>query len=96
MDGSGATIWRGSALQPCSLVLRHSQFESGTRKICENNQNIVAQTIGTVNGTYTSQLTVNVSNDLIGLSIECVHDNGGSEVEIGIEIIKLTAGNCLY
>ena len=37
VDGGGATIWQGTALEECAggrIILRHSQFESGYNISC--------------------------------------------------------------
>ena len=87
-DG-GATIWQGTALEECTnsrVLLRHTQFESGQNiinKTCGASGPVVGHAISVmndsssaVNGSYTSQLTINVSQHLNGSTIECASNNG--------------------
>ena len=81
VNGSGATTWQGTALDECSqgnILLRHSEYSSGLviNKTCGSNGVISGRTLPGENGTYTSQLILNVSNDMVGDTIEC---SGGSE-----------------
>jgi hypothetical protein len=98
IDGSGATVWQGSAvLHQCQaqnngLLLRHSEFNT-SRGITESCGGIVARSIGKINNTYFSQLTVIVSQELNGTEVECAHDNGASINRIGSKIVTLTTGN---
>ena len=99
VDGGGATIWRGSAVlhqcpsQENGLLLRHSEFNTG-RGITVDCNGIVARSIGKINNTYISQLTLtNVSHELNGLEVECAHDDGYSIDRIGSRIIALNTGN---
>ena len=73
------TFWQGSAFN-CLLeeiALLHARYTSvnGAFGQC-NNGSLVARSLGTENGRYTSQLNVTVTSDIIGESIECVHDDG--------------------
>ena len=75
---TGITLWRGSALDNCrgqEISLLHYQFTS-VRKTC-NNGSIVAkgQELDSVNGSYTSQLNITVTCDMIGKTVECIHDD---------------------
>jgi hypothetical protein len=99
IDGSGATVWQGSAvLHQCPgqsnglFRLRHSEFNT-SRGITESCGGIVARSIGKISNTYFSQLTVIVSQELNGSEVECAHDNGASINRIGSRIITLTTGN---
>ena len=82
----GSTIWRGSAFN-CSregVVLLHRLFtsESDVHQMC-NNGFIVGRGLRSENGCYTSQLNVTVTPDMIGKSIECVHNNITSVATVG-------------
>ena len=37
---------------------------------------------------HTSQLNVTVSSEMIGKSIECIHDNGTAQTLIGSDLIE--------
>ena len=84
-DNRGFTLWMGDFFQ-CSngnkvLELQHHQFmnieEGGLpiARIC-NNGNISGRLIRVENGSYTSQLNVTLTSDVVGRSIECAYDNG--------------------
>ena len=65
ITGSGATLWRGTALQ-CdydAIVLRHSQFGRPyyNNNVTCNNVVIVARALEVVNNSYISQLSVTCS-----------------------------------
>ena len=78
MGGLG-TVWRGSAFD-CEnsnneITLLHSRFVNGTIGTC-NNGSIFGRNIRIENGTcFTSQLSVTITPDMIGKSIECIHDD---------------------
>ena len=78
MSGLG-TVWRGSAFD-CEnsnneITLLHSRFVNGTIGTC-NNGFIVGQNVRVENGTrFTSQLSITISPDIIGKSIEYFHDD---------------------
>ena len=96
----GATVWRGTVfncpLSDHEVVLLHSRFESdtGTFRTC-NNGAIVGQSLRVEdNSRYISQLNVTVSSDMIGESIECAHDHGGTTESdvIGSSILSTISG----
>ena len=64
------------------MILRHSQFTTGTGGAC-NDGTIVGQSLQVTDSCYTSQLNLAVSPTLINTTIECVHDNTAQEVVIG-------------
>ena len=76
--GGSGTVWRGTAFSCTNsndeIFLLHSRFVNGTTGTC-NNRSIIAsgQYIRVGNDNYyTSQLSVTVTSDIIGESIECV------------------------
>ena len=92
--GDGATIWQGTALQQCAgqrIILRHSQFEPGynINQTCGSGGPVVGRAVSAVNGSYTSQLTINVSQQLNGSTIECANDNE-SMVNTMVEVFLTT------
>ena len=94
----GATVWRGTVfncpLSDHEIVLLHGRFESdtGTFKTC-NNGAIVGRGLRVEdNSSYTSQLNVTVSPDMIGESIECSHDHGGTTNVIGSSMLHTITG----
>lgn len=85
---TSTTVWQlGTAFNPneCMISLVHSQF--GTERAfgrC-NDESIVGRGIRAENNSsYTSQLNVTVSCDMIGkkFNIECVHDDGRTSTTI--------------
>ena len=97
----GSTIFRGRSFRftNCTgnideLVLHHSQFNhpQGIKRSC-NNGAIIARSLHGENGTYTSQLSVTVTSELIGDVIECLHDNGSAINVVGMAIINNTGMN---
>ena len=99
----GSTIFRGRSFKfiNCTgnidgLALPHSQFNcpQGTKRSC-NNGAIIAQSLQGGNDTYTSQLSITVTSELIGDAIECAHNNGTdtSIKVVGIAIINDTGVN---
>ena len=76
----GLTIWRGTAFNCLSgeIVLLHNQFTSdsdegvSTHDEC-NNGSIQGYSVRAENGCFISQLSVVMTSDLIGKSIECAH-----------------------
>ena len=60
--------------------------------MCENSDKFFAQSVEVTNNAFTSRLTVNVSEELNGLSVECVHDTISSKTVIGTAVISLTTG----
>ena len=82
--GGLGTVWRGSAFD-CEnsnneITLLHSRFVNGTIGTC-NNDSIIGRSIGVENGTcFTSQLSIMISPDLIGKTIECLHDDYNTTV----------------
>lgn len=94
--GNGFTQWSGSAFQCQGLgneiFLSHNNFNDGIRKEC-NNGAIVGHSLR-VNGTcYTSQLTVYISANLNGTTIDCTYDTGSVLERIGSTSIVITRGN---
>ena len=89
----GITVWKGTAFN-CSqsdneINLLHRRFQSDA--VTCNNGTIVG--IGIIvenNSSFTSQLNVTVSPDVVGESVECVHDNG-TLTTIGSSIIVTTS-----
>ena len=95
--GGGATFWLGTALEECTggrIILRHSQFESGynINQTCGASGPVVGHAVSVLNDSYTSQLTINVSQNLTGSTIECASDSG---TQVGtIQILPTTGMFC--
>ena len=93
----GTTVWKGSAFNCTAgeISLVHQDFtpESGPRGEC-NNGSIVAigRRLGTNNECCTSRLTVRVTTDMIGKSIECFHDKVVNTTLVGSVSIKTHTG----
>ena len=95
VTSGGATTWKGTALDRCSndkITLRHSQFIQRGYSFsnnCGDNGPIIGHAVSVMNDSYTSQLTVNVSQSLIGANVECATDSG---TNVGTKQILLTTG----
>ena len=89
-----ATVWRGSIFNcPNSgneIVLRHSTFEHGSIKTC-NDGTVVAFGTEVTNSSYTSQLNVTVSPEMHNGTIECVQD-GTNVTLLGACTLTLATG----
>ena len=82
---TGTTVWRGSAFNCAEagneISLLHGRFLS-SEAVC-NSGLIVGRGVTIQNSScYTSQLQVMINSVMIGRTIECVHDNVGSETTI--------------
>ena len=91
------TVWKGTAFN-CSnglneISLIHSRFptEEGAHGSC-NNGKIKGQSLWIENNYYISQLNVLVSFEMLGETIECIHDDGIKEDLIGRITITSTTG----
>ena len=98
----GSTVFRGksSPFVSCTgesinkeglLILPHSLFNQsqGVKRTC-NNGTIIGRSLSVKNGTYSSQLSITVTSELIGDTIECAQDNGTHIYEVGMAIINYT------
>ena len=94
VSGSGTTIWDGSAFR-CPgdrVILRHSQFKSGTSDSC-NGGEIVGHSIGVVgNVCFTSQLNVTVGSNMDGETVSCTHNVDANTTVVGMHTIAITTG----
>ena len=84
-NNGGITVWMGDFFH-CSngrreIELFHNDFTSVqgggaySTWIC-NNGNVVGRIVRAENGSYTSQLNVTLTSDIVGQSIACTYDNG--------------------
>ena len=97
--GLGVTIWQGTLFDLCidgTILLRHTEFsdgfETGITRMCGTNGEINGRGIGVMGNVFTSQLTVNVSDDMQGKTVECVHNSGSNITTVGASQILLTTG----
>ena len=79
VDDGVTTIWQGSALENCSdgtVILRHSKFGEGhtINESCGTSGPVIGRAISAENGSYTSQLTISITQQIIGSIIECATD----------------------
>ena len=94
----GITVWKGTAFN-CSqsdneINLLHRRFQSDA--VMCNNGTIVGLGIRVENNSsFTSQLNVTVTADVIGESVECVHDNG-TLTTIRSSIVTASNGKCMH
>ena len=103
ITGGAATVWQGTVFDDCQndkITLRHSQFTSGIeiQELCGARGPIVGRSVSVADGSFTSQLLVNISEGLFGRTIECANKSGqiiGSK-QIGIPPGKLLLGMYFY
>ena len=72
------------------ILLLHQRFRLDGAFGTYNNGTIVTQSIRVQNGSYTSQLSVNVSDDVIGKTIECAYDSYINGTAIGNTVGSFT------
>ena len=99
--GHGTTLWRGTAFN-CSasghaIALRHNRFTTpdGAYDQC-NNGNITGHSLQVEGERYTSQIHIVVTPDLLGRTIECIHNNLTSYELIGNATIAITTGIIMH
>ena len=92
-----ATVWRGTAFD-CSFINNEfvifndiNNYTSQNPQTCTNGA-IIGRGTGVENDSYTSQITVQISDELNGTSVVCAHDNGTDSIEIGSAILNITTG----
>lgn len=83
-------MWKGNIVAGCEIALLHNQFNTdfGT---C-NNGAVVGRGVRNESNCYTSQLTVLVTPDLNGRTIECHSDDGVREILVNFTTLLLTRG----
>jgi hypothetical protein len=79
VDGGVTTVWGGSALENCSddsVILRHSQFSTGLtiNKTCGTTGQVFGQSISVEDGSYTSKLIIENTQQILGSLIICTRD----------------------
>ena len=69
---TGNTFWTGTAFgcDQNRILLVNADFEGGTTGVC-NNGTVVAQSVGVDDNCYTSNLSVTLSPQLDGTTVEC-------------------------
>ena len=80
VDDGVTTVWQGSALENCSdgtVILRHSKFDEGhtINETCGTSGRVVGHAISAENGSYTSQLIISITPQIIGSLIECATED---------------------
>lgn len=94
ITGGGATIWQGTIFDGCrneKITLRHSAFISGIvlQESCGMRGAVTGRSVSVAGGSYTSQLLVNITEDLNGMTIECA--NGSGQI-VGSKQIYIASG----
>ena len=98
----GFTLWMMGDFFHCSsgkqlIELAHSQLTNvqgggaSSTLIC-NDGNIAGRLIRVENGTFTSQLNITLTTDIVGRSIECAYDNGPGTSIRRVGSLNLTTG----
>ena len=90
--GLGSTIWKGSAFvcptAQNQIVLRHSEFNRTDLVLCGGD--IVATRLRVDGDCFTSQLSVNISDQVNNTTVMCAH-NSIDEV-IFLSTIRIVSG----
>jgi hypothetical protein len=97
VTGAGATVWSGTVFDHCSssdILLRHSQYESGSQisSMCSNSGPVIGRTIGVVNDSHVSQLSIHINQNSDGDTVQCYHDNGSTLFLVGSSQISFIQG----
>ena len=89
-SGGLFTVWKGSALgHYCVITLYHRHFGSKDAFGSCNNGAIVGQGVKQEKDNYTSLLTVFVSPDLNGKTIECHLNGRDGDIRINFTMLHL-------
>ena len=97
VTGGGATIWNVSAFDNCTndrIILRHSLFNQSGYNIndtCRGSGQVIGRAVSVVNNSYISQLTINITQSLIGANVVCARQSDGTSL-VGMEQIQLITG----
>ena len=96
---AGFTVWRGSALDCASnvIILRHMRFTSVEGAMGECNEGSIvgrSLTFQEAGSLYISQLSVKISSEVIGETIECILDDTNI-TSIGSATVNITTGRTL-
>ena len=85
------TVWNGSAFECAEssndISLLHSRFNTSFTGYC-NNGSIVGQSLYAEDNDYTSKLTITITSNMTGKTIQCNYDNGTSVRLIGCYTIN--------
>ena len=83
---SSTTVWNGTVFDCMinEIALRHNvnQFNTTAIGVC-NDGSILGRGIRVADNHYTSELNIMVSSDMIGKTVQCVHDDLGTETVVG-------------
>ena len=98
--GGAATVWQGTIFNDCQndkITLRHSEFTSGIviQELCgaRGPAYVVGRSVSVEDGSFTSQLLVNISEDLLDKTIECANRSG--QIIGSKQIIDTPSGKCM-
>ena len=98
ITGGGATVWQGTIFDGCQnerITLRHYTFTSGrvAQESCGMRGPVVGRSVSVANESYTSQLLVNISEELNGKTIKCANERGQI---VGSKQIDIPSGKITY
>ena len=80
----------------CEITLFHSDFgiPGAARAVC-NNGAVVGYNIGVENNCYTSNLDILVSSGLNGRTVECIMDDGVTNMLIDTATLSITTSKTI-
>jgi hypothetical protein len=88
-----ATVWKGDFFNCLSgkrvIELVHRYRDDFSSHTC-NDGNVVGRFVSIENDSFTSQLNITLTRDIVGKSIECISDNGINTERVGS--LNLTSG----
>ena len=99
ITGGGATVWQGTIFDGCQnekIILRHSGFTLGivVQESCGMRGLVVVRSLSVASRSYTSQLLVNITEELNGKTIECANESGAI---VGSKQVNYTpSGTCRH
>ena len=99
ITGGAATVWQGTIFDSCQnekINLRHSLFNTSGIEIqepCTMRQPVIGRSVSAADGSFTSQLIVNISENSIGKAIECANNSGQI---FGSKQINIPSGKYAY
>ena len=106
VSGPGLTLWKGTYFDTCPngrITIRHSQFNGGLETVvgnqtCGTGGSVFWRAIKLMNDSFISELTISVSDDVEGHTVECAHSDGTNVLSVGTIQLVLTSGkvNFMY
>ena len=76
-----------------SIQLRHSRFNSSSDTMITGQCGpLRAYEVASANNTFTSQLNVTITDEVVGKTVQCLYDDGRMEAIVGTDYVTLSSG----